>query len=222
MLNTSPKFFRRAVFVAALTMTTWAGAAFAQDPATEPPASAGEKDNITNYLNNHPEQAKQLHENPSLINDPNWLKQNPKVSNWLQKHPDMKERATADPHNFINRSEMGTLKSDHQMLNKSSSYLNAHPEMKKELAANPKLIDDPKYLSEHPGLEKELKDHPEIRREAMNHPEEFKKAMERNELHDQRHRDGEPATQPKRTTQPKPATMHPRATTGVKSTTGKK
>lgn len=186
MLNTSPKFLRRAVFVAALSMTTWAGAAFAQNPSTEPPASSGEKDNIQDYLNNHPEQARQLHENPSLINDPNWLKQNPKVSNWLQKHPDMKERATTDPHNFINRSESGTLKADHAMLNKSGNYLNQHPEMKKELAANPKLIDDPKYLSEHPGLEKELKDHPEIRNEAMNHPDQFKKAMERNELHDQR------------------------------------
>jgi hypothetical protein len=187
MFSTSPKFLRRAVFVAALSMTTWAGAAFAQNPSTEPPPDSGEKDNIQNYLNNHPEQAKQLHENPSLINDPNWLKQNPKVATFLQKHPDMKERATTDPHSFINRSEAGTLKGDHAMLNKSDRYLDQHPEMKKELAANPRLIDDPKYLSEHPGLENELKEHPEIRNEAMNHPEQFKKAMERNERYDQRH-----------------------------------
>jgi hypothetical protein len=188
MLNTSPKMLSRFAVLIALVMSVSMGTALAQLPsAQEPPPTTGEKDSIQDYLNHHPEQARQLHENPSLINDPNWLSQNPKVANWMQRHPDMKGRATADPHSFVNHSEMRTLGADHRELDKSGRYLGNHPEIRQELAANPKLIDDPKYLAQHPGLDKELASHPQIRQDAMNHPEAFKKAMERNDRYNERH-----------------------------------
>jgi hypothetical protein len=48
--------------------------------------------------------------------------------------------------------------------------------MAKQLNANPKLIDDPKCLADHPALDKYLADHPGVKNEWMNHPEYFAKA----------------------------------------------
>ena len=213
MFRTSPKLLHRFAIVTVFAITTWTGAAMAQ--TTNPDAPDREEEgSIRQYLTNHPEQAKELHENPALINDPAWLAKNPKVGTFMEKHPNFREDAARDPQNFVGRSEHVTLQRDHHALNNSDRYLSKHPEMKRELAANPKLIDDPAYLAKHPGLEKELKSHPEIREEAMQHPERFKEAVERNEKYNRNH-------QPRSTTGT-PSTTRTHSTTKTHSTTGVK
>jgi len=194
MLNASPKLLSRCAALIALALSIGMGAALAQDSTAGVPAE--QKDSIQDYLTNHPEQAKQLHENPNLINDPNWLAKNPQVQTYMQKHPDLKSSAASNPNEFVNRSEMGTLRGDHGALNRSTNYLNKHPDIKRDLEKDPKLIDDPKYLAQHPALEKELARHPEIRNEAMNHPEGFKQAAERNARYNERHH-AHPTAKPK-------------------------
>ena len=186
MLKASPKLLSRCAVLLALTTMIGVGMALAQDATANVPAA--QKDSIMDYLTNHPEQAKQLHENPNLINDPNWLSKNPQVQTYLNKHPDLKSGAASNPNEFVNRAEMGTLKGDHGALNRTSNYLDKHPDIKRDLEKDPKLIDDPKYLAAHPALQKELATHPEIRNEAMNHPNAFKEAVERNDRYNERHR----------------------------------
>lgn len=165
-----------------MTMAIWAIASLAQSaPATgEPGPSPEERGQIANYMTNHPGVAEELHKNPSLVNDPNWLAKHPQLQNYMNTHPGLQKAAAANPESVVNRTERGTLERDHAALNKTDDYLSKHPEIKQELAKNPKLIDDPKYLAAHPGLDKELADHPEIRKEAMAHPNDFKKAVEAN------------------------------------------
>jgi hypothetical protein len=188
MLNASPKLLSRFAVFVALAMAVGLGTAIAQTEGPVATVPTEQKDDIRDYLTNHPEQARQLHENPSLINDPNWLSKNPQVQSYLEKHPDMKSTAATNPNHFVDRAEKGTLRTDHQALDRSNNYLDKHPDIKSDLEKNPKLIDDPNYLAKHPALKEELAKHPYIREEAMNHPEKYKEASERNSRYNGRHK----------------------------------
>lgn len=192
----------------ALGAVTCIGTAMAQSGAQPEPPSAtaptGPSDpsvdaaqhRMNNYLVTHPGVADELHKDPSLINNPTWLASHPEVQNFMTKHPDLQKTAASNPNAVVNRAETSGLKDAHHGLNETDHYLSQHPEMAKQLAANPKLIDDPKFLAEHPGLDQELKTHPEIRQDAMQHPDLFKKAVERNNTYNQRRAKAAPA--PKR------------------------
>jgi len=52
-------------------------------------------------------------------------------------------------------------------------YLDEHPEVAGQLAANPKLVDNRKYVSAHPGLKSYLAGHPGVRGALEQHPRRF-------------------------------------------------
>ena len=165
----------------ATAVALFTGVGVAQTSATDPTIQAPsgrEQNQMDRYLTNHPEAAKELHENPSLINDPKWLGQHPDVQKYMVQHPNLKQSAVSNPKSLVNNTERHTIQQDHRMMTNTNHYLDQHPEIRNELKNNPKLIDDPKYLAAHPDLSKELAEHPEIRQEAMNHPKDFKKAAE--------------------------------------------
>ena len=175
----SPKYQLFSVALAT-AIAAFTGASFAQttDPGTA--ATGTEQNQMDKYLTNHPTASQELNKDPSLINDPNWLSKHPDVQKYMSQHPNLKQSAAANPNSIVHSTERTAVERDHQQLNESNKYLSEHPEIKQQLKNNPKLIDDPKYLAEHPGLDKELKEHPEIRQEAMSHPKDFKKASEAN------------------------------------------
>lgn len=182
MLHFPSKHSFCVTFAVVAGMVIWTCASLAQTSAAppKPQPSHEETTQVDNYLTNHPAVANDLHNNPSLVNDPNWLAKHPDLHNYMNNHPGLQKAAAANPASVVNRADRSTLGRDHADLNKTDSYLSHHPEIGQELSKNPKLIDDPKYLATHPGLDKELADHPEIRNEAMNHPEDFKKAAKAN------------------------------------------
>jgi hypothetical protein len=189
MLNISPRLLKRASMSIALATTMCTGMALAQGTSanTTVMPDGAEVNTMDHYLNNHPEVAKQLHEDPSLINNPQWLAEHPKVQNYLASHPGLKADAVSHPNEFVNRTERQDLERDHKGLNSVDTFAREHPKVADELKNNPKLIDDPKYLATHPGLDKYLSEHPEIRQEAQAHPDAFAKAAERNERYNKNH-----------------------------------
>lgn len=52
-------------------------------------------------------------------------------------------------------------------------YLDKHPDVAQELSRNPRLIDDPKYLANHPELRDYVRDHPRMARAFRRHPDRF-------------------------------------------------
>ena len=190
MRTISPELLKRTLLTATLTATLGMGVAFAQiasttDSTVKP--DGAETNTMDHYLNNHPEEAKELHANPSLINDPKWLAEHPKVQTYMARHPGLKSDAASRPNEFVNHTERQDLARDHKGLNNVDNYARQHPEVANELKNNPKLIDDPKYLAQHPGLDKYLEKHPEAREAAMRHPDEFAHAAEANEKYDKNH-----------------------------------
>jgi len=43
---------------------------------------------LDSFMNNHPNLARQLHENPSLINNPDFVRRHPNLHEYLRNHPD--------------------------------------------------------------------------------------------------------------------------------------
>jgi hypothetical protein len=58
-------------------------------------------------------------------------------------------------------------------------YLDQHPEVARQLAQDPRLIDNPQYRANHPGLDAYLSAHPAIRTELQRHPDRFMTAERR-------------------------------------------
>jgi len=52
----------------------------------------------------------------------------------------------------------------------TDNYLSSHPEVAQQLNQNPKLIDNPQYIAQHPGLHQYLEKHPHARHEWRSHP----------------------------------------------------
>jgi hypothetical protein len=193
MLKISPRLFQRASLSIALAMTLGMTMAVAQTSGgtSEPPMvnpTGTETDSMDHYLNNHPGVANELHNNPSLINDPQWLASHPKVQNYMNDHPAMKTDAANNPAGFVHQTEHHDLVSDHRALNSTDSFMKNHPQVAQELKNNPKLVDDPKYLAQHPELDNYLAKHPEIRKEAQAHPDSFAKATEANNKYNNTHK----------------------------------
>jgi hypothetical protein len=204
MLNISPDLLKRAFLSIALTSAMCMGTAVAQEASTDPMVKpdAAETTTMDNYLNNHPKVAKELHENPSLINNPQWLAQHPNVNSYMAHHPALKTDAASRPNEFVNHTERQDLERDHKGLNNMDALAREHPKVADELKNNPRLIDDPKYLASHPGLDNYLAKHPEIRQEAQAHPEAFAKAAEANHNYDKNHYPAKPAPAKPATTRP--------------------
>lgn len=62
-------------------------------------------------------------------------------------------------------------------------YLDHHPEVARQLQRHPGLVDDPRYVAEHPGLHEYLATHPVARAEWKSHPYRY---MTREDRYDQR------------------------------------
>jgi hypothetical protein len=57
--------------------------------------------------------------------------------------------------------------------NFDNGYLDEHPQVTQQLSANPNLIDDPKYMQSHPGLQRYLSSHPGVRTDIKQNPTGF-------------------------------------------------
>ena len=58
-------------------------------------------------------------------------------------------------------------------LRKFDGFLDRHPEVAEQLRKNPNLINNPKYMANHPQLRDFLEDHPRVREEVKENPRAF-------------------------------------------------
>jgi hypothetical protein len=54
-----------------------------------------------------------------------------------------------------------------------NGYLDQHPEVAQQLGHDPRLVDSPRFLANHPGLDEYFRNHPEVRSDLQNHPDRF-------------------------------------------------
>jgi len=152
-----------------------------------PPGLAKQFDN--GYLDQHPEVAKQLAANPSLVDNAEFMANHRGLHKYLIDHPELRADLKAHPYRFMDREDQlnGWREpynpGPHPVAN-TDSYLDQHPKVAQQLSQNPRLIDNPQYVQNHPGLNEFLQTHPDARQEWKSHPYKFMRAERR---YDQRH-----------------------------------
>jgi hypothetical protein len=128
-----------------------------------------------NYLNAHPNTARELQQNPNLINDPQWMGHHQGLEEYMAAHPNVRAEVHSNPGGFINNG--GQWSWNHANGSAAArfdqGYLNEHPEVSDQLARNPGLADNPQYLAAHPGLNDYLQAHPNVHYDLEHHPDRF-------------------------------------------------
>jgi hypothetical protein len=153
------------------------------------------------FLDDHREVARQLRQNPSLINDQQFLKDHPELQTYLKDHPAVRQEITENPIAFKQREDRYDQREDgmnqdrdanrdrddhnnvrmserdsdrRQEMGRFDQFLDGHREIAEQLRRNPSLANDQQFLKDHPALQSYLQDHPEIREELTNDPDAFR------------------------------------------------
>ncbi|HEY3129818.1 MAG: hypothetical protein DMG84_15635 [Acidobacteria bacterium] len=136
------------------------------------------------FLDNHPQIANDLKKHPALVNDAGFVRQHRELGDFLRDHPRVREELKENPGAFMNR-ERGLERTEapdrdkpdndttRAELGSFDQFLDSHPAVAKDLKQNPNLINNPQYLSKHPGLKDYLQDHPRVREEVKENPGAF-------------------------------------------------
>jgi hypothetical protein len=139
-----------------------------------------EMGSFENFLNAHPDTARELQQNPNLINNPQWMSNHHGLQQYMSNHPNVRAEVHQNPGGFVNNG--GQWGWNHGAYNGApgaqasrfdQGYLNEHPEVSQQLARNPGLADNPQYLAAHPGLNDYLQGHPNVRYDLEHHPDRF-------------------------------------------------
>lgn len=161
-----------------------------------PDLTTAEVKNFDGFLDAHPEIDRQLSANPSLINDPNYLRSNPQLQTYLNDHPQVRSEITETPNYFMRREqrfdarENGNAGAGVGMRNPNpdlttvevrnfDGFLDSHPDIDRQLSANPSLINDQNYLRANPQLQTYLTSHPQVREEITETPNYFMRREQR-------------------------------------------
>src|SRR5437899_7947792 len=98
--------------------------------------------NFDRFLDTHPEIAKQLQANPSLINNPEWVENHPDLRAFLASHPGVREEIQETPRDRKNRQ----LSSGH--------FDNRHADVSPDNTSQ-ELANFDRFLDTHPDIAKQ-------------------------------------------------------------------
>ena len=131
------------------------------------------------YLDEHPGVARQLGQNPALVDNPQFMASHPGLREYFENHPGVRAEIKAHPARFMN--DVRTREAWHerggnaQPLANTDNYLDQHPDVAKQLDAHPGLVNNRQYMESHPGLREFIAAHPIARSEWKNHPYRYMK-----------------------------------------------
>lgn len=154
------------------------------------------------FLDSHPEVASQLRQDPSLVNNPEFVENHSEFEQYLQQHPEVREEIKENPNAFMNR-EQGYERHDTDSDRRDNDndrhrdrdttrgelasfdrFLDSHPELAEKLRQDPSLINNHKFVSHSHALRDYLKEHPEVREELKENPNAFMRQEQRFDRHD--------------------------------------
>jgi hypothetical protein len=134
------------------------------------------------FLDGHRDIGEQLRKDPSLVNNPDFLKDHPDLQAYLQDHPEVRAEIRENPDAFmrqekrVDRQERGRGPGDdttRAQLAGFDRFLDSHQEIAEQLRKNPSLVNDQKFVKDHPALQDYLKDNPGIHKEIQENPNAF-------------------------------------------------
>jgi hypothetical protein len=128
---------------------------------------------FNSFLDAHPELAERLRQDPSLVNSPDFVADHPVLQQYLQQHPEVREEIKENPNAFMHQEERYDQREDRRMAATADQFLDSHPEIAEQLRKDPSLVNDPRFVQQHPALQQFLEQHPELRQEFKDNPNAF-------------------------------------------------
>jgi hypothetical protein len=183
--------------LALATLFWWAAplGAQTQTPAAQNQAPPSQDDltrrqltSFDEFLDSHPELSAQIRNNPSLVNNTQFVADHPELQQYLQDHPEVRADLAQNP-NAVTRQEEGYDRTQdrrdqdrnlsHAELVNMDRFMDSHPEIAEQLRKDPSLLDNQQFINSHPALKEFLAQHPGVREQARENPNFFMHAEER-------------------------------------------
>ena len=133
------------------------------------------------FLDSHPEVAEQVRQNPSLVNNEDFVEAHPALQQYLQQHPEIREQISQNPNGVMRQEQRFDRREDqtrdrdvtHQELVNMDRFMDSHPEIAEQLHKNPSLVNNEEFVEKHPALQQFLASHPGVREEYKENPNGF-------------------------------------------------
>ena len=131
------------------------------------------------FLDSHRETAEQLRKDPSLVDNPEYVRNHPELQAYLQDHPGIREQIKQDPNAFMrdearyDRRDDDRDRVNREELSHFDQFLDTHRETAEQLRKDPSLVDNEEFVRNHPALQTYLRDHPELREQIKSNPNAF-------------------------------------------------
>ena len=135
--------------------------------------------NMDTFLDSHPEIAEQLHKNPSLVDNKEFVSAHPALQEFLASHPEVKEQLRQNPNAFMSAENRFDRRDDRRVMSNMDQFLDGHPEIAQQLQKNPALVNNKQFVEGHPALQQFLASHPEVRDQYQANPNAFMKQEQR-------------------------------------------
>jgi hypothetical protein len=140
----------------------------------------GELAQFDQFLDSHPEISDQLRRDPSLVNNPDFVKNHPALQTYLQDHPGVRDQLRDNPNAFMRQEDNFDRREDTrdrdtrlEQLAQFNQFLDSHREIAEQLRRDPSLADNPGFVKTHPALQTYLQDHPGVRDQLKDNPSAF-------------------------------------------------
>ncbi|HWY19855.1 MAG TPA: hypothetical protein VNX26_01475 [Candidatus Acidoferrum sp.] len=164
-----------------------------EDQGRDRDVTRGELANMDRFMDSHPEIAEQLHRNPSLVNNREFVENHPALQQFLAEHPGVREEYKENPNGFMSREQGFDRREDSNFrrdrdvtsgeLGSFHEFMEGHSNIAGELAKNPSLANNHEYLENHPELRDYLKAHPQVHEELSENPQSFLKSAQQFDTH---------------------------------------
>ncbi len=134
------------------------------------------------FMDKHPEIAEQLRRDPSLVDNKQFVANHPELQEFLQQHPNVREEYRENPNGFMRQEQRYDRREDQSRgdndvtrreLANMDRFMDSHPEIAEQLRKDPSLVDNQKFVANHPALQQFLADHPGVREEYKENPNGF-------------------------------------------------
>ena len=143
-----------------------------------------------NFMDGHPEIAEQLRKDPSLVRDREFVKNHPALQDYLQRNPGVREEISENPQSFMHQEERFDRQQTRRELSNLDQFLDTHPAIAEQLRKDPSLVNDKKFVANHPELKEFLQSHGGVAQELSQNPDAFMRQEQRfDQREDNRDRD---------------------------------
>src|SRR5580658_1912084 len=145
------------------------------------------------FLDSHPELARDIRKDPSLVNNDDFVKRHPSLHTYLQDHPQVSDEIRENPNAFMRQEYHYDRREDdrdrdinREDLARFDQFLDSHRETAEQLRKDPSLVDNEEFVRSHPALQTYLHDHPELRDQIKSNPNGFMQQEARYARYDNR------------------------------------